>query len=240
MMDNVKSGLYIAELRKQLRITQRELADMLGVTNRTVSKWETGAGMPDIGVLPALAEVLGTSVDCILSGADGAQEEPLPLSAELEEAESEDAGQRARQRKLAEYMLDRKVMGFRITGIITLLGGVMSVLVMFVLLTFLPRMIAVSAALVLDGVSFVAFLVFFYQMQYEADSFNKTFSADFHFKSVWRRYAVAGLWIWTIVPMSVLMCAVFTYIFPFNSIAFGILWVITYISVVVPVMEAQF
>jgi len=39
-MDSIKTGRYIAHLRKQLRITQRELADMLGVTNRAVSKWE--------------------------------------------------------------------------------------------------------------------------------------------------------------------------------------------------------
>ena len=54
-------------LRKAKKYTQRKLADKLGVSHQAVSLWERGATMPDIAILPALAELLGTTTDKILS-----------------------------------------------------------------------------------------------------------------------------------------------------------------------------
>ena len=54
-------------LRKTKRYTQQRLADKLGVSHQAVSLWERGASMPDIAMLPALAKILGTSVDKILA-----------------------------------------------------------------------------------------------------------------------------------------------------------------------------
>jgi Predicted transcriptional regulators len=62
----VKVNLKIAELRKQRQIGQQELAGALGVTYQTVSKWETGITMPDITLLPAIAEYFEVSVDELL------------------------------------------------------------------------------------------------------------------------------------------------------------------------------
>ena len=67
-MDNRKIGAFIAERRKAIGLTQQMLADRLGLTNKAVSKWETGDGLPDITVLPALAENLGVTVDELLAG----------------------------------------------------------------------------------------------------------------------------------------------------------------------------
>ena len=66
-MDNM-TGEFIARRRKELGLTQRELAEQLGVTNKAVSKWETGQGMPDVGTLLELSRVLQVSVDEILAG----------------------------------------------------------------------------------------------------------------------------------------------------------------------------
>lgn len=71
-MDTVKTGTYLATLRKNADMTQQEVADRLGVSNKTVSKWESGGGFPDISILPALAELYGVSADELLAG------EPLP------------------------------------------------------------------------------------------------------------------------------------------------------------------
>ncbi len=49
-------------------MTQQDLADKLNITNRAVSKWETGEGYPDITVLPSLAKILGVTVDELLDG----------------------------------------------------------------------------------------------------------------------------------------------------------------------------
>ena len=56
-------GTMIAELRKQLGMTQLELAEKMGVTDKAVSKWERDLSCPDINSLPTLAEILGVSVE---------------------------------------------------------------------------------------------------------------------------------------------------------------------------------
>ena len=67
-MDNIQTGKLIAELRKKQGLTQQQLADKLNLSNKTISKWESGNGSPDISNLPILAEALGISVDELLKG----------------------------------------------------------------------------------------------------------------------------------------------------------------------------
>ena len=67
-MDNVKTGQLICKLRKEKNMTQQQLADILMVSPKTISKWETGAGCPDISVLPQLAAELGVSAEQLLKG----------------------------------------------------------------------------------------------------------------------------------------------------------------------------
>lgn len=67
-MDAKKIGGLIAVSRRARGMTQQQLAAELGVTNRAVSKWETGQGLPDIALLPALAAALGITVDELLAG----------------------------------------------------------------------------------------------------------------------------------------------------------------------------
>lgn len=67
-MDIKKSGAFIAELRRQNHMTQKELAAKLNVTDKAVSKWERGAGYPEITTVPLLAKELGVSANEILLG----------------------------------------------------------------------------------------------------------------------------------------------------------------------------
>lgn len=67
-MDIEKSGKFIAICRKKRGLTQKELAEKLGVTDKAVSRWETGKGFPDVSLLIPLAEVLDVSVSDILCG----------------------------------------------------------------------------------------------------------------------------------------------------------------------------
>lgn len=67
-MDNIQTGRLIAELRKKQGLTQQQLADKLNLSNKTISKWESGSGSPDISNLPVLAEALEISVDELLNG----------------------------------------------------------------------------------------------------------------------------------------------------------------------------
>lgn len=67
-MDAKEIGRFICSLRKDKGLTQSALAELLNISNRTVSKWETGEGLPDISLLPDLAKVLGVTTDEILEG----------------------------------------------------------------------------------------------------------------------------------------------------------------------------
>ena len=67
-MDQKKIGKFIATCRKERGFTQAALAEMFGITDRAVSKWETGKSMPDASIMLELCEVLEISVNELLSG----------------------------------------------------------------------------------------------------------------------------------------------------------------------------
>lgn len=67
-MDCKKSGRLILTLRKEKGMTQREVAEAIGISDKTVSKWERGFGCPDVSLLPSLSEILGVNIEQILSG----------------------------------------------------------------------------------------------------------------------------------------------------------------------------
>ncbi len=67
-MDHYVTGAVIKALREKKMLTQAQLADQLGVSDKTISKWETGRGLPDITLLEPLAGALSVSVPELLSG----------------------------------------------------------------------------------------------------------------------------------------------------------------------------
>ena len=67
-MEPTRIGRFIAERRKALGLTQRQLAEQLSVSDKAVSKWETGRGLPDVLLMPPLCAVLGITVNDLLSG----------------------------------------------------------------------------------------------------------------------------------------------------------------------------
>ena len=67
-MDQIKIGKFIASCRKEQGMTQAVLAEMLGISDRAISKWETGKSMPDSGIMLDLCELLKINVNELLSG----------------------------------------------------------------------------------------------------------------------------------------------------------------------------
>lgn len=67
-MDLIKNGKLLCDLRKSKGMTQKQVAERLGVMPKTVSKWETGHGFPDVSVVSSLADVLGVSERILLTG----------------------------------------------------------------------------------------------------------------------------------------------------------------------------
>ena len=67
-MDQRKIGAFLKKLRNEKGITQEQMADELGVTGRTISRWETGSNMPDISLLVEIAEFFDISIPEIIKG----------------------------------------------------------------------------------------------------------------------------------------------------------------------------
>ena len=68
MMNQIEIGKFIAKCRKEKNLTQAQLAEKLNITDRAVSKWETGKSMPDSSIMLELCEILGITVNELLSG----------------------------------------------------------------------------------------------------------------------------------------------------------------------------
>ena len=68
MMDQIKIGKFIAERRKCVNLTQMQLAEKLNVTDRAVSKWETGKSLPDSSIMLELCGILNITVNDLLCG----------------------------------------------------------------------------------------------------------------------------------------------------------------------------
>ena len=67
-MDQVKIGKFIADCRKKTNLTQMQLAEKLNITDRAISKWETGKSLPDSSIMLELCDILGISVNDLLCG----------------------------------------------------------------------------------------------------------------------------------------------------------------------------
>lgn len=67
-MDQVKIGKFIAQMRKEQNLTQRGLADKLSISDKTVSKWERGRGLPEVSLMLPLCGALGITVNDLLTG----------------------------------------------------------------------------------------------------------------------------------------------------------------------------
>lgn len=74
-MDTIAVGKYLAQLRKEQNLTQEQLGEQLGVTNKTISRWENGNYMPPVEMLQQLSALYGVSINEILSGRKLPEEE---------------------------------------------------------------------------------------------------------------------------------------------------------------------
>lgn len=93
-MDQKKTGIFLRELRKEKGITQEQLAEHLGVSGRTISRWETGSNMPDISLLSDIAGFFDVSIPEIIDG----ERKSEKMNEEVKEVAE----------KLSDYAVDEK------------------------------------------------------------------------------------------------------------------------------------
>ena len=116
-MDNMKTGALIAQTRKEKGMTQKALADSIGVSNAAVSKWETGKGFPDISLLGPLSNALGLTVSEILAG-ERLEDTSLSdtLVRDMADISSKEQAQKANEHnRLKELVSEIESMGWIVT-----------------------------------------------------------------------------------------------------------------------------
>ena len=82
-MNQERIGPFIAELRKKKNLTQKELAEQLGVTQTAVSKWEKGVSFPDLFLIEDLSNILGVKISELLNGECFSEPSPINHTEEL-------------------------------------------------------------------------------------------------------------------------------------------------------------
>lgn len=124
-MDQIKIGKFIAEMRKEQNLTQQDLAEKLGISNKTISKWECGNGMPDYAVMESLCKTLSININELLSGerlpsqeySKKAEENMISLIQERSENNKRDI------REWFKFMIGIVVLAFFVWLTIIMWGG---------------------------------------------------------------------------------------------------------------------
>ena len=122
-MEKKTIGGFIAALRKANGMTQKELAERLNVSDKTVSRWERDDGAPDLSAIPVIAEVFGVTCDELLRGE---RKSPTERAEMTEEAETSPKAEKQRQRllksALSQYQNQTLIaMGVAVVGVIAAL-----------------------------------------------------------------------------------------------------------------------
>ena len=108
-MDQIKIGTFLKTLRKEKNLTQEQLAEQLGVSNRTVSRWETGNNMPDISLLAVIAEFYDVSIPELITGERKSED----MKEEVKEvAETMSDYAKAEKEQLVKSIRNMSIIGF--------------------------------------------------------------------------------------------------------------------------------
>ncbi len=127
-MDAKQMGVFIAELRKEKKLTQEELAGELNVTGKAVSRWETGTGFPDVSSMLALSSFFGVSINELLYG-KRSEPEKADDAAAIEEQKKQEA-------QIACDNLDLSIKKRRLTKLIAAMSVLLCAACVFILCVF--------------------------------------------------------------------------------------------------------
>ena len=153
-MENNRMGEFLAALRKSKGYTQQEVADTLGVSNKTVSSWETGASCPDISMLPVLAELYGVTCDELIRGKQlSGEEQPSP----------------AGRKKAMEHLLQRqKTNLFTVCWIAGGLAGIALLLTSLIGFAALESPIGFFVGLIFQAASIITAVICIRRLRFQA------------------------------------------------------------------------
>ena len=128
MIDQIKIGAFLRQLRKESELTQEELAEKFGVSSRSVSRWENGSTMPELGILVDLADYYHIDIKELIDG----------------ERKSETMDRESKEvlKSVADYAEQEKKLAVRRKCIVTFVATVSCVLFIFIGMKVLPMLSA--------------------------------------------------------------------------------------------------
>ena len=126
MIDQVRIGGFLRELRKERKLTQEELAERFGVSSRSVSRWENGSTLPDLGMLVELADFYDVDINEIIAG---------EMKREIVEKETKDTF-----RRMADYADAEKKMAVRRKCLAVGLSTAMAALGIVIAVLLFPKL----------------------------------------------------------------------------------------------------
>ena len=151
-MDQIRIGRFIAQCRKADGLTQRQLADGLGISDKTVSKWECGNGLPEVSLMLPLCAALGITVNDLLSGERVAQADYQKKAAEnMMELIRENA---ENKKRLALSLICAAITGIAVCALIALAAFLTlpaAARIALIALALITGAAGVGAAAVLDA-----------------------------------------------------------------------------------------
>lgn len=183
-MDSKKFGAFIANIRKERCMTQRELADQLNISDKAISKWETGEGFPEITIIPALAEILKVSVDELFKG-----------------EHQEQVSVQGHPPALAEHVLNSSMLKFNnfymVAASLALLG-----LIAFFTITLVTyyEVIGFGVQLALILASVLLFGIAYNQLSNQAAKYNQMHPREknCHAQDTGKKALATSIWLWVL------------------------------------------
>jgi len=215
-MSNDEIGNYIAKCRKEKGITQQQLADILCVSNKAVSKWETSQGMPDTSILVALAKALDTTVDAILNGASLNQPKVETAYANLKWDEINQPETKPlsteQNNETTNFLVAKSLYRFKFLRIFSMFFSLIGDVAFIGVLTEGETVTAFGIGLWFNLISVAIFFYYYNITKKEVELYNASAVDKMQFMELRNRFFKPYIYFWLVLPC-LLLLSLLSYIF---------------------------
>ena len=215
-MENDKIGNYIAKCRKEKGITQQQLADILCISNKAVSKWETSQGLPDTSILATLAKALDTTVDSILNGGKLNQPNAEPsyenLNWEKTKQPNAEPSNIKYTNETAKFWVNKNLYRFKFLSVFSIFLSLIGDVAFLGVLAEGETITAFGIGLWFNLISVAVFFYYYNITKKEVELYNEGSVDKIQFMKLRNRFFKPNLYFWLVLPC-LLLLFILAYIF---------------------------
>jgi|GEM_PF-4414647 len=191
-MDNKKVGAFISERRKIKRLTQQQLADKLDISNKAVSKWETGQSMPDISIMSALGEILGVTVDELLNG----------------EKSSCEKIDKKYENEATTYLVNKCIVKFKLFAVLSVIISIIGLIIPYFIWNETKDYSGILFGIWFQVCSGGIFTFYYIIARNQIDSYNRSSINKIDSTALRNQYLKVCIWLWAILPIVLLISVI--------------------------------